>query len=170
MAPAGAFAGPLSNDALPQIFAGGELGHAPLEAGNVVVEVVGLPVAVVGGALVAVGGLLVGAGAVVVGAVVVAGAVLVGAGAVVVGADVAVVVGEAVGVGAVTLLATLKSPRRLDLLPSDHVSTTVIRCDPSFSFVVSYGSALPSLAVPAKSNGGLVSVRKGGVVWDELSR
>jgi hypothetical protein len=139
-----------------------------------VVELVGLVVAVGGGAvvvvgaLVAVGGLVVGglvvggliveAGAVVVGAVVVAGAVLVGGavvgvGAVVVGAEVAVAVGAAVGVGVVPLLATLNFPRRLDLVPSDHVSTTRMRCDPSASFEVSYGSAVPLRAVPTRSEG-----------------
>jgi hypothetical protein len=193
MAPAGAVAGPLSTDALPQIVAGGELGHDPFGTGplGTVVELVGLVVAVGGGAvvvvgaLVAVGGLVVGglvvggliveAGAVVVGAVVVAGAVLaggavVGAGAVVVGAEVAVAVGAAVGVGVVPLLATLNFPRRLDLVPSDHVSTTRMRCDPSASFEVSYGSAVPLRAVPTRSKGGLVTVRTGGVVRDERSR
>jgi hypothetical protein len=147
-----------------------------------VVELVGLVVAVGGGAVVVVGapvgvgglvvgGLIVEAGAVVVGAVVVAGAVLVvGVGAVVVGAEVAVAVGAAVGVGVVPLLATLNFPRRLDLVPSDHVSTTRMRCDPSASFEVSYGSAVPLRAVPTRSKGGLVTVRTGGVVRDERSR
>ena len=112
---------------------------APSGTGSAVVELVDLVVAVgagavvVVGALVAVGGLVRGliveAGAGVVGAVVVAGAVLVGgavvgAGAVVVGAEVALAVGAAVGVGVVPLLATLNFPRRLDLVPSDHVSPT----------------------------------------------
>jgi hypothetical protein len=188
MAPAGAVAGPLSTDALPQIVAGGELGHDPFGTGplGTVVELVGLVVAVGGGAVVVVGapvgvgglvvgGLIVEAGAVVVGAVVVAGAVLVGGavvgvGAVVVGAEVAVAVGAAVGVGVVPLLATLNFPRRLDLVPSDHVSTTRMRCDPSASFEVSYGSAVPLRAVPTRSKGGLVTVRTGGVVRDERSR
>ncbi|HEY6811880.1 MAG TPA: hypothetical protein VI074_04230 [Propionibacteriaceae bacterium] len=191
MAPAGAVTGPLSSDALPQIFAGGALGHDPFGTGRAVVELVGLVVAVGGGAVVVVGalvsvggsvvgglvvgGLIVGPGAVVVGAVVVAGAVLVGgavvgAGAVVVGAEVAVAVGAAVGVGVVPLLAILNFALRLDLVPSDHVSTTRMRCDPSASFEVSYGSAVPLRAVPARSKGGLVTVRTGGVVRAERSR
>jgi hypothetical protein len=141
---------------------------APSGTGSAVVELVDLVVAVgagavvVVGALVAVGGLVRGliveAGAGVVGAVVVAGAVLVGgavvgAGAVVVGAEVALAVGAAVGVGVVPLLATLNFPRRLDLVPSDHVSPTRMRCDPSASFEVSYGSAVPLRAVPTRSEG-----------------
>ena len=74
------------------------------------------------------------------------------------------VVGEAVGVAVAPPLATVKFPRRLDVLPFDHVSTALMVCDPSASFVVSYGSAVPSAAVPAKSNGGSVSVRTGGFV------
>jgi hypothetical protein len=177
MAPAGCVAGPLSTDALPQSFAGGELGHDPFGTGGGAVVVVGALVAVGGlvvGDLVG-GGLIVGPGAVVVGAVVVAGAVLVGgavvgAGAVVVGAEVAVVVGAAVGVGVVPSLAILNFPRRLDLVPSDHVRTTLMRCDPFASFEVSYGSAVPLRAVPTRSKGGLVTVRTGGVLCDEWSR
>jgi hypothetical protein len=74
------------------------------------------------------------------------------------------VVGEAVGVAVAPLLATVKYPRRLDLVPSDRVSTTLRRCDPSASFVVSYGTAAPSSAVPARSKGGSVSDRTRSVL------
>lgn len=185
IAPAGALAGPLSKDALPQIFAGGALGHDPLGAGSAVVDAVG---AVVVGAVVVGADVVGGAAVVVVGAEVVGGAVVVvgGAGAVVVvvvggaaavvvvagvGAAVgAVVVGAVLGVVVAPLLATLKFPRRLDVVPFDQVSTTRMVWDPSESFVVSYGSAVPSPAVPAKSKGGSVSVRTGGFVRRELSR
>ena len=120
--------------------------------------------------------------AVVVGVVVVVvvGAAVVAAGPAVVGAAGAAVfvavgeavdvVGVAVGVAVVPPLATVKFPRPLDLVPSDHVSTTLMVCDPSASSVVSYGIAVPSPAVPAKSKGGSVSVRRGGVVRRRLSR
>jgi len=132
-----------------------------------------------GGEAVEVGACVVGGGVGVV--VVVVGAAGVVGGTVVVGAvgdavfvtvgDAAVeVVGEAVGVAVAPPLATVKFPRRLDVLPSDHVSTARMVCDPLASFVVSYGSAVPSAAVPAKSNGGLVSVRTGVLVRHELSR
>jgi hypothetical protein len=153
---------------LPQIFAGGALGHAPLGTGSVV-DAVG---AVVVGAVV-VGAEVVGGAVVVVGG---AGAVVVasGAGAVVLvvgdGAVVVVAVGAEVGVVVTLPLATVKFPRRLDVVPFDQVSTTRMVWDPSESFVVSYGSAVPSAAVPAKSKGGSVSVRTGGVVRRELSR
>jgi len=168
MAPAGAFAGPLSNDVFPQIFAGGELGHDPFGAvdvgdGWVVVG------AVVVGPVVA--GAVVGAvavGAVVVGAVV-AGAVVAGAvvvGAVVVGALVgdAVVVGVVgVGVGFTPPLRALKRPRRVEVVPSAHVMTTLMVWVPSASFVVLYGRAVPSALVPARSKGAFLSVRTGGL-------
>jgi hypothetical protein len=119
------------------------------------------------------------AGGVVVGVVVVGAAVVV-AGAVVVGAvgeavsvavgEAVVVVGAGLVVGATPLLTTVKFPRRREVVPFDHVSTTLMLWDPSASFVVSYGTAVPSSAVPAKSKGGLVSVRTGGFVRDELSR
>jgi hypothetical protein len=72
--------------------------------------------------------------AVVVGDAVVAvvGAAMVVAGGVLVGA-----VGEAVVVGIALLLATVKSERRLELVPSNHVTTALMVCDPSASFVVS---------------------------------
>jgi hypothetical protein len=110
----------------------------------------------------------VGLGAVVVGA----GAVAVGFGAAVgvVGAAVAVGVGEGVGVVVTPLLSILKSPRRLEVVPFDDLSTTLMVCDPSASFMVSYGSAVPSAAVPAKSKGGFVSVRTNRFVRLELSR
>jgi hypothetical protein len=140
---------------LPQIFAGGALGHDPFGAGGTVVDCVGAGAAVVGGAVVTVG---FGAG-----------------GAVVVGGSVGVSVGVAVGVGGVLgvvalLLETVKVPRRLEVVPSDHVMTVLMVCDPSASFVVSYGVAEPSAAVPAKSYGGSVSVRTGGSVRRRLSR
>jgi hypothetical protein len=43
------------------------------------------------------------------------------------------VVGGAVG----PLLATVGSPRRLDVVPSDQVSTALMVCDPLARFVVS---------------------------------
>jgi hypothetical protein len=136
IAPGGAVAGPLSKDVLPQILAGGELGQDPFGAGSVAVgaDVVGPVVVgaeVVGGAaVVVVGAKVVGGAVVVVGAVVVGG----GAGAVVVvvGAG-AVVVGAVEGVVITPLFATLKSARRLEVLPSAHVSTTWMLCDPSVS-------------------------------------
>jgi hypothetical protein len=134
------------------------VGTAIVDVGDPIVVVVGVVVV-----LVAVGADVVG------GAVVMAG----GAGAVVVvvGASPALVVaGEVVGVVVMPLLSTLKSPRRLELVPFDHVSTTLMPCDPSASFVVSYASAVPSAAVPAKSKGGSVSVRTGGFVRRRVSR
>jgi hypothetical protein len=72
-------------------------------------------------------------------AVVVGDAVVAVVGAEVVVADGVVVgaVGEAVVVAVGPLLATVKSQRRLELVPSDHVSTALMVCDPSASFVVS---------------------------------
>jgi hypothetical protein len=163
MAPVGAVAGPLSNDVLPQIFAGGVLGHDPFGAGSPVVEPVGWAVAVGGAAVVVVEAVVVGA------ALVVVGTVVVGAGAVV-GAPVGDIVGEAVGVGVAPVFATLKSARRLEVVPSDHVSTTLMLCDPLASSVVSYGNAAPLLALPAKSNGALSSVWTGGSVSCGLSK
>jgi hypothetical protein len=80
------------------------------------------------------------------------------------------VVGKAVGVAVAPLLATVKRPRRLEVLPSDHLSTARIVCDPSASFVVSYGRAVPSAPVPAKSKGGPSAVRMGGTVRLLLSK
>jgi hypothetical protein len=119
------------------------------------------------------GGVVVGVAVVVVGAaVVVAGAVVVVAvgEAVFVAVGEAVVVGAGLVVGATPLLATVKFPRRREVVPFDHVSTTLMLWDPSASFVVSYGTAVPSSAVPAKSKGGSVSVRTGGFVREEPSR
>jgi hypothetical protein len=103
-----------------------------------------------------------------------AGAVVEGAAcdaeSVAVGEAVSVVVGEGSVVGVTPLLATVKFPRRREMVPFDHVSTALMRWDPSASFLVSYGTAVPSAAVPAKSKGGSVSVRTGGSVRDELSR
>jgi hypothetical protein len=161
MAPVGAVAGPLSNDVLPQIFAGGVLGHDPFGAGSAVVEPIGWAIAVGGAAVVVVEAVVVGA------ALVVVGTVVVGAGVVVVGAPVG---GEAVGVGVAPVFATLKSARRLEVVPSDHVSTTLMLCDPLASSVVSYGNAAPLLALPAKSNGALSSVWTGGSVSCGLSK
>jgi hypothetical protein len=158
---------------LPQIFAGGALGHDPFGAGSVVVCAVG-PVVVVGGAAVVVVGADVVGGAVVVaggaGSVVVAVAVGSVAGGVVVGSVVGgVVVGSVVGVEVAPMLATLKSPRRLEVVPSAHVSTTRMLCEPSASLVVSYGRAVPSAAVPTRSNGADLSVRIGRFVRRDLS-
>ncbi|MET0166521.1 MAG: hypothetical protein ABW318_16145, partial [Vicinamibacterales bacterium] len=130
------------------------------------VGLVALGVAI--GVLVAVGELLV-AGLVVavrVGAVPGCEVFDVGAGAV--GAEVAdapgEAVGDAVGVVVTPLLATVKRPRRLEVVPSDHVNTALMVCGPLASFVVSNGRAVPSVAVPAKSKGGTRSVRTGGFV------
>src|SRR5215217_228217 len=107
---------------------------------------------VVGGAVV-VGG---GTGAVVVAAG--AGLVVVAAGA---GAVVAAV-GAVVGVGFTPPLWTLKCPRRVEVVPSDHFSTARMVCEPSESLEVSYARAVPSAAVPAKSKGACLSVATGG--------
>jgi hypothetical protein len=64
----------------------------------------------------------------------------------------------AVGAGATFSLSTVKAARRLETVRFRQVNTTLIVCDPSASFVVSYGRAVPSLAVPARSNGGTHSV------------
>lgn len=170
---------------LPQIFAGGELGHDPLGAGGTDV-VGGLTVVVVAGAVAVAGAVvIVGFGAVVVGfgAVVVGfGAVVVGcgAGAVVVGAVVVgfgagavvagAVVGEGLVVGGTPVFVTVNSPRRLEVLPSAQVSTTLMRCIPLASLVVSYGRAVPLRAVPARSKGARLSVRTGDSVPDDVSR
>ena len=76
----------------------------------------------------------------------------------------------AVGAGVALSLSTVKVARRLEVLPLRHVQTTLIVCDPSTSFVVSYGRALPSTAVPARSNGGTLSVRAGALVCRRSSR
>jgi hypothetical protein len=116
---------------LPQIFAGGELGHDPFGAGSVVVDVVGTRVAVVVGAAVVV------VGAEVVGTEVVGAAVVVPSGAcavvvvVGVGAALEVFVGALLGVVVTPLLAIVKFARRLDLLPSDQVSRTLMLWEPS---------------------------------------
>jgi len=170
---------------LPQIFAGGELGHDPLGAGGTDV-VGGLTVVVVAGAVAVAGAVvIVGFGAVVVGfgAVVVGfGAVVVGcgAGAVVVGAVVVgfgagavvagAVVGEGLVVGGAPVFVTVNSPRRLEVLPSAQVSTTLMRCIPLASLVVSYGRAVPLRAVPARSKGARLSVRTGDSVPNDVSR
>ena len=120
-------------------------------------------VCVVGGAVVGVAVVIVGAAAVVAGTVLLG---TVGEPVVAVGAVVGVG-SEAVGVAVAPLLATVKLARRLDVLPFVHVSTARMVCDPSASLVVSYGSAVPSAAIPAKSKGGSVSVRLGCCVRDE---
>jgi hypothetical protein len=71
-------------------------------------------------------------------------------------ADPLVVLGALVGVA--SSLSTVKTARRLVVLPSRQVRTTLILCDPSTSCVVSYGRAVPAGAVPARSNGGTRSV------------
>ena len=129
----------------------------------------GLPV----GSFVALGELL-AAGTVVGRALaVVLGCELCGAGvsALGVGFGVADGVGESVGVAVASSLATVKCPRRLEVRPFDHFNTTRMVCDPSASVVVSYGSAVPSEAVPERSNGACFSVRSGGcLLRRELSR
>jgi hypothetical protein len=118
---------------------------------------------------------VVGAGDVVVGVAVGPTPAVVGAGDVVVGVAVgptpAVVgAGDVVVDVAVTPFATVKFARLLEVVPSDRVNTTLMLCDPSTSFFVSYGTAVSSPAVPAKSNGGSVSVRRGDFLRHELSR
>jgi hypothetical protein len=76
----------------------------------------------------------------------------------------------AVGAGVALSLSTVKVARRLEVLPFRHVKTTLIVCDPSTSFVVSYGRALPFLAVPARSNGRTLSVRAGALSCRQSSR
>jgi hypothetical protein len=80
-----------------------------------------------------------------------------GGPAVAVGADVVggavVAVGAVVGVGFTPPLWTLKCPRRVEVVPSDHFRTARIVCEPSASFEVSSAGAVPSVAVPAKSKG-----------------
>ena len=174
IAPLGAVAGPLSSEAVPQILAGGALGHDPVGAGSVVVEGVGDTVDGVGAAVVVVGGATVGVGSLVV-VDVAAGSVgealsvgeAVSAG---VGEAVSVGVGEAVGVVGTPLLAIVKFARRREVVPSDQVSTTLMVCDPSASLLVSYGRAVPSAAVPARSKGAAFSVRTGVFLCHEPSR
>jgi hypothetical protein len=133
--------------------AGVELGHDSLGAGSAVVDLEGAALAlVVGvGVVVVVRARAVGAGTVEVGAVGLA--VFVAVGEAVVDA-----VGEAVEVAVAPLLPTLKLARRLDVVPSAHVSTTLMVCVPSAIFAVSNGRAVPSSAVPARSKGGFLSV------------
>jgi len=76
----------------------------------------------------------------------------------------------AVGAGVTPSLSTVKAARRLEVLPPRQVKTILIVCDPSTSFVVSYGRAAPSVAVPARSNGGTHSVRVGVLLRHPLSR
>jgi hypothetical protein len=75
-----------------------------------------------------------------------------------------------VGAGVTPSLSTMKAARRLEALPFRQVKTTLIVCDPSASFVVSYGRAVPSLAVPPRSNGGTHSVRMGVLFCHPSSR
>jgi hypothetical protein len=147
--------------------------------GGLTVVVVGGAVAVVGAVvIVGFGAVIVGFGAVAVGcgAGAVVGAVFVGfgAGAVVAGAVVGPVVAGAVGeglvVGGTPVFATVNSPRRLEVLPSAQVSTTLRLCVPSASLLVSYGRAVPLRAVPARSKGARLSVLTGGSVRDDVSR
>jgi hypothetical protein len=62
---------------------------------------------------------------------------VVGAAVVVAGGVGVDAVGEAVVVPVAPLLATVKSQRRLELVPSNRVSTALMVCDPSTSCVVS---------------------------------
>jgi hypothetical protein len=75
-----------------------------------------------------------------------------------------------VGADVTPSLSTVKVARRLEVLPPRQVKTTLIVCDPSTSFVVSYERAEPSLAVPARSNGGTHSVRVGVLLRHPPSR
>jgi hypothetical protein len=147
-------AGPLSNAVLPQIRAGGALGHDPLGTD---------PVAVGVGELL----LVVGDGAAVV--VLGEGAAVVGAAELGVGEGALVVVVVGFGLGAVLGLATWKVAVRTAELRPDR-RTAVMLCDPLVSFAVSYGFARRSAAVPAKSNGAVVSTRIGGRVRPGSSR
>lgn len=118
IAPPGGVVGPFSSTVLPQIRAGGALGHVPV--GTDVVEVgVGEPVLVVGA------------------------------------------VGDGVGLGVVPpwLVTRKVAERMVELRPERRTTVTV--CEPSASFVVSYGRARRLAPVPAKSNGAVVSTRKG---------
>jgi hypothetical protein len=145
---------------LPQTFAGGELGHEPAGTGNAVVDVVEPEAAVDVAVEVAVEfAIEFAVEAEVVVAVEVAVVV------VVVAAVVVVVVGKGM-----VVVVTVKSARRLKVVPFDHVSTALMLCDPGASFVESYGSAVPSAAVPAKSKGGAVTVRTGDLVRHDASR
>jgi hypothetical protein len=132
------------------------------------VDGVGGAVVVVGGAAVGVGGALVvvavGAGLDAAGSVVGVG------GAGLVGEAVSEGVGEVLGGVGTPWLAIVKSARRREVVPSDQVSTTLMVCDPSASLPVSYGRAVPSAAVPAKSKGAVFSVRTGVSVCHEPSR
>jgi hypothetical protein len=107
----------------------GELLVVALEVG----VVLGCEGLVVGVCVVGVGMAVGVAAVVVVGAAGVLGTVVVGAA----GEPVSVAVGEALGVAVAPLLETVSFPRRLDLVPSDQVSTALMVCDPSASFVVS---------------------------------
>jgi hypothetical protein len=117
--------------ALGEVLAAGVV--VPLEVGAVLgcegfdVGVCGVGVGIAVGVVVGVAVVVVVGGARVVGTVV-AGAV---------GEAVFVAVGEAVGVAVEPLLATVSFPRRLDLVPSDQVSTALMVCDPSASLVLS---------------------------------
>ena len=107
-----------------------------------VLDCEGFEVGVCVGGVGAAGDVVVGVAVVVVGAAVaVAGAVVVGAAGeavfVAVGEAVVVVVGEGLVVGATALLATVKFARRREVVPFDHVSTTLMLWDPSASFEVS---------------------------------
>jgi hypothetical protein len=68
-----------------------------------------------------------------------------------------------VGVGFTLPLWTLKRPRRVEVLPSAHVITTLMVWVPSASLAVLYGRAVPSASVPARSKGAFLSVRTGGL-------
>jgi hypothetical protein len=133
------------------------------EGVGVAVVVLGDAVVVLGDAVVAVGEAVVFEGDaedVVVGEVDVVGD-LVAEG------DALVVLGD--GVGSVWL-STVKVARRTEVRPRDHFRTAVIVCCPSASVAVSKGRAEPSLAVPAKSNGGRNSVRTSVRVCQESPR
>ena len=75
----------------------------------------------------------------------------------------------AVGAGIAFSLSTVKTARRLEVLPPRQVKTTLIVCDPSTSFVVSNGRAVRFRAVPARSNGRTLSVRAGALVCRQSS-
>src|SRR5215212_1793446 len=79
------------------------------------------------------------------------GDVAVAVGADVVGGAVVAAVGAVVGVGFTPPLWTLKCPRRVEVVPSDHFSTARMVCEPSASLEVSY-ARVPCRRQPSLRN------------------